>query len=80
MPDDARIITLEERIAYLERYVEQLDGVIRDNAQAIEQLGHRIASTHEHVSKRLTDIETKQTDPGDADASDDMPPHWGRKT
>ena len=61
-----RITDLEEKHAFLEHRVEQLDGVIREVADAVEALRHELRATRahlEHVETRVVES-LPDDDPG----------------
>ena len=71
---DSRLVNVEEKIAHLERYVAELDGVVRE-------MNDRMA----HYQKQLGEIRRiveaqggKGGDDGisDQDLEDERPPHW----
>ncbi len=66
------ILRLEEKIAFLERHVEQLDGVIRELFERNEEIDGEL--------KRLRDDTERQFGSHDHSAEDDVPPHWGKKS
>ena len=60
---------VEEKVAFLERHVEELDSAVREVFEKLEQLRaeferHR-ADTQQQIDARERSIE------------DDKPPHWG---
>jgi uncharacterized coiled-coil protein SlyX len=63
--DESRLIELEVKVAYLERYISELDGVVRDQATLLA----RVMAQVEHLRTQLS-----------ADAAsgpaDDKPPHY----
>ncbi|MEM9020004.1 MAG: SlyX family protein [Planctomycetota bacterium] len=67
MSDEARIIHLEEKVAYLEKHIGDLDEVIRDLAGRLRKHGEGVDA----VRKMLEDHLNEQPDPGD-----ERPPHW----
>ena len=48
---DDRITTLEEKFAFLEHQVEQLDGVIREAFTTIEGLGRELAGLRNAIQQ-----------------------------
>ncbi len=53
---DDRITSLEEKFAFLEHQVEQLDGVIRDAFERLDGLARELKQTRasiQHVETRL---------------------------
>ena len=67
MQDADRLTAIEEKLAYLEKYVGDLDEVIRDLAKRLDVHGQGVSA----VRKMLEDHLSEQPDPGD-----EKPPHW----
>lgn len=67
MPDSDRLTRIEEKLAYLEQYVGDLDEVVRDLVVRIDKHGEGVKA----VRKMLEDHLTDPIDPGD-----EKPPHW----
>ena len=67
MNDDARLIQLEEKVAYLEQHLSDLDEVVRDLAGRLHKQGQGVDAVRKMIEDHLTD----QPDPGD-----EKPPHW----
>lgn len=65
---DARLIALEERIAFLEQRYEQLNAVVLEQQQELEQLRRQFQENREFV-RRLHDSL------GD-DLPHERPPHY----
>lgn len=74
MPDDDRLIALEEKIAYLEQHVEALDGVVRDLADKLIKQGRGVDAVRELLDKHLAEEDAPGVS-GDP-AVDEKPPHW----
>ena len=71
-PADHRLTRVEERIAHLERFVGELDGVVREAFERIE-------AVRGELDKLRAGVEADgqaQADAADADPADDRPPHW----
>jgi len=62
--DDTRLMELEIKVAYLEKLVAELDGVVREQAD-------RLA----HLARELEHQRAQQGPPG-SDPHDDKPPHY----
>lgn len=75
MPDDAqRLITLEEKLAYLEQHLGELDGVVRELAGRLEQQHKGVQQVRSILEQHLAG-----GDEGGAASDDpaaDRPPHW----
>ena len=70
MQDDARLTVIEEKLAHLEKYVGDLDEVVRD-------LAARIDAQKDGVSAVRKMLEDHLSDPGGPpDPADEKPPHW----
>jgi len=67
MPHESRLIQLEEKVAYLEKYIGDLDEVVRDLAGRLHKQGQGVDAVRKLIEDHLTD----QPDPGD-----ERPPHW----
>jgi uncharacterized coiled-coil protein SlyX len=64
--DDSRLIELEVKVAYLERYISELDGVVRDQATLLA----RVTAQVEHLRTQLSAVTAS------AGPADDKPPHY----
>ena len=60
---------LEEKIAFVERHVEELDSVVRELYDKITALQQELARLREETGQRFGEIERSP--------QDDVPPHWG---
>lgn len=67
MANPERVIELEEKVAYLEKHLGDLDEVVRDLAARMRKQNDGVAA----VRKMLEDHLSEQGDPGD-----EKPPHW----
>ena len=67
MANPERVIELEEKVAYLEKHLGDLDEVVRDLAARMRKHNDGVAA----VRKMLEDHLSEQSDPGD-----EKPPHW----
>lgn len=63
---EARIIDLEVKLSFMEETVEALNGVILEQAAAIEALNKKLERLDQRVSK----------DGGDVGPQDERPPHY----
>ncbi len=73
---EARLITIEEKIAHLEHYLGELDGVVRD-------MHRRMDGFKTQIDQIRADLQDPQAAGGDGPATDgdqqledDKPPHW----
>lgn len=66
------IADLQERFAFLERHVEQLDDVIRRLADRTDALARDLGAVRAAT-------EVLRTRVPEAPPSDGPPPHWGRR-
>lgn len=70
MDDNDRMIRIEEKLAYLEKYVADLDEVVRELGQRMDQQRDGVTA----IQKMLMDHINEGGDaPGPAD---EKPPHW----
>ena len=72
MHEDPRMIILEEKIAYLEQHIGELDGVIRGLADQLAKQGKGVEAVRGMIEKHLAGDNDAASDP----AVDDRPPHW----
>ena len=69
MTSDARIAALEEKLAFLERHVEQLDQQVRELFD--------LAGAQRQSLERLQESTQASFSALDRDSGDEQPPHWG---
>ena len=67
MQDDNRMTVIEEKLAHLEKYVGDLDEVVRDLAKQLHTQGQGVNAVRKMLQDHLSDA----GDPGD-----EKPPHW----
>ncbi|MEM6259163.1 MAG: SlyX family protein [Planctomycetota bacterium] len=68
--DDDRLTVIEEKLAHLEKYVGDLDEVVRD-------LATRLAAQKDGVTAVRKLLEDHLNEPeGPSDLADEKPPHW----
>lgn len=67
---DDRIIQIEEKLAHLEKYVNDLDTVVQTMQGRMDGIRAEVARAFD----RLEQLE--QDDEHDGDPADDKPPHW----
>ena len=66
---DSRLHDLEERLAFLQRHVEQQDRAMLELSREVAKLADRLARTEAKL--------TQSAEPGDQSApADERPPHW----
>ncbi len=61
--DDTRLMELEIKVAYLEKIVAELDGVVREQADKLTVLAHDLEHQRQHQGPVT-------------DSHDDKPPHY----
>ena len=66
---DQRNEDLEVRIAYLEKNIADLDGVVQDLGLGLAALGQQIQELRESFTEALSEVE--RANPGD-----EVPPHY----
>jgi uncharacterized coiled-coil protein SlyX len=70
--NEQRLIDVEEKLAFTERHVEQLDAQIRELFDTIAALRRRLELFSEDTRRQIDALgETSEEEP--------PPPHWGRK-
>ena len=73
MDPTPRLIAIEEKLAHLEKYVGDLDEVIREMAGRLESQAKGAAQMRSILDQHLAggDDKSDATDP-----AQDRPPHW----
>ena len=66
---EQRIIAIEEKLAHLERYVEQLDATVRELYDRLDLQGKDLTRLREDTQTQFNEL--------DRPPEDDKPPHWG---
>jgi uncharacterized coiled-coil protein SlyX len=66
---DQRIEDLEVRIAYLEKNITDLDGVIQELGQGLGSMARQIEELRESFSDALGEVSR-------AEGKEDVPPHY----
>lgn len=70
MQDPERLTFIEEKLAYLEKYVGDLDEVVRELSTKLDQQDAGVKAVRKMLEDHLND-------PGEErDLADDRPPHW----
>lgn len=67
MTSDDRLTRIEEKLAFLEKYVTDLDDAVRDLSKRLDVHGQGVTAVRKLLEDHLTDT----GDPGDQ-----KPPHW----
>lgn len=62
-----RITRIEEKLAFLEKYITDLDEVVQDLSKRIDVHGEGVSAVRKLIEDHLSD-------PGDP--GDEKPPHW----
>lgn len=70
MQADARLTVIEEKLAYLEKYVGDLDEVVRDLAARIDAQKDGVSTVRKMLEDHLSEPD------GPPDPADEKPPHW----
>lgn len=71
---DRRLTALEEKLAYLEKHVGELDEVVRDLATRLEQQIRGIRQMRSTLEQHLAGGDAKADTAPDPEG--DRPPHW----
>ncbi len=69
---DDRMVALEEKIAYLEKYLADLDGVVRSIYDELSAVRREV----EHVRTASAPPTTQAADPGEEMLEYEVPPHY----
>lgn len=70
MSDNDRMTAIEEKLAHLEKYVSDLDEVVRDLAGRIDKQGEGVTAVRKMLEDHLNDPG------GSSDLAEEKPPHW----
>lgn len=70
MQDDTRLTVIEEKLAHLEKYVGDLDEVVRDLAARLAKQKDGVSAVRKMLEDHLSEPE------GTSDLADEKPPHW----
>lgn len=68
---DPTVIELQERVAFLERDIETLDGVVRELADRLDATGRELARLRDDTRGRLDDVEQAASEAMSARVSGD---------
>jgi len=72
---DPRSVQLEEKVAHLERYVTDLDSVVRAMNERMDRFAREAAALRALVDAAREGDRKSGSEPGD-DPQDERPPHW----
>ena len=64
-----RVTDLEEKLAFIERHVEELDKIVRELYDRFAALGRDVSRVRDEMSRGLEEMQRRP--------EDDVPPHWG---
>ena len=70
MQDDNRLTIIEEKLAHLEKYIGDLDEVVRDIAARVDQQKIGVTAVRKMLEDHLNEPE------GPPNLADEKPPHW----
>lgn len=70
MQDADRLTQIEEKLAYLEKYVGDLDEVVQDLAKRLTAHGEGVRVVRKMLEDHLSEAD------GPGDLADEKPPHW----
>lgn len=70
MQDADRLTTIEEKLAYLEQHLADLDQVVQQLAKRMDRQGEGVNAVRKLLEQHLSETD-EPTDP-----ADDKPPHW----
>ncbi|MEM9414357.1 MAG: SlyX family protein [Planctomycetota bacterium] len=74
MDTTPRIIALEEKVAHLEKYIGDLDEVIRELAGRLDSQAKGVQQMRSVLEQHLAGGDDEKSMPNDPEA--DRPPHW----
>lgn len=70
MEANDRLTRIEEKLAYLEQYVGDLDEVVRDMSKRLDAHSRGVTAVRKMLEDHLSDPD------GPSDLADEKPPHW----
>lgn len=70
MQDDARLTVIEEKLAHLEKYIGDLDEVVRDMAKRMDAQKAGVTAVRKMLEDHLNEPD------GPPSLADEKPPHW----
>ncbi|MEM7626736.1 MAG: SlyX family protein [Planctomycetota bacterium] len=78
MDADTRLVNIEEKIAHLEQYLGELDGVVREMNDRMDGYQAELTKMRELVESQnaSSDDEPGDDGPSDQRLEDERPPHW----
>lgn len=79
MDADTRLVNIEEKIAHLEHFLGELDGVVREMSGRMDGYKTQLAKMREMVESQAAsggDGPDDDGGSGDQQFEDHRPPHW----
>ncbi|MEM1109757.1 MAG: SlyX family protein [Planctomycetota bacterium] len=73
---ESRLIAVEEKIAHLERYLGELDGVVRELHDRMDGYKSQIDRLRDEFGEHLSNADDAPEPGRDDQLEDDKPPHW----
>lgn len=70
MQDDTRLTVIEEKLAHLEKYVGDLDEVVRELATSLASQKAGVTAVRKMLEDHLNEPD------GPTSLADEKPPHW----
>lgn len=70
MHDDDRLTVIEEKLAHLEKYVSDLDEVVRELATGLARQKDGVTAVRKMLEDHLSEPN------GPTSLADEKPPHW----
>ena len=67
---DEKIVELEEKIAFLQNMIDELNMVVFRQGEKLEELNLKLKDTHDKLLDQSESISVQN------EASDDKPPHY----
>jgi len=67
---DEKIVELEEKIAFLQNMIDELNMVVFRQGEKLEKLNLKLKDTHDKL------LEQSESISGQNEVSDDKPPHY----
>ena len=76
MNPDTRLVNIEEKIAHLERYLGELDGVVRAMNDRMDGYRAQLDKMRADLTAHVADGDDGPEPGSDQQLEDDKPPHW----
>ena len=70
MHDPSRLTVIEEKLAYLEQHLGDLDEVVQELAKRMAKQGEGVTAVRKMLEDHLSEAD------GPSDPADEKPPHW----